>query len=218
MQLLFGNEGAGRKGGKKSNKPSAGQRHMRADFDPSTEGKGASSMFLPAYQVMHSSIFCRKHFDRILKADAWANYNIFRVSSSSTDNWKHGIQEPEGLRLPRLPTPDSRFQGEDRTTRDSLRPVQEALKPLVTHRGGGAFTHRGDGAENTNTNQARPDSSSPEVSAIMTSQPTPTRKMREENMDARSDGASSRADGRAWEVLTLLALLMQKLIQLYLRY
>ena len=138
------------------------------------------------------------------------------MSSSSTDNWKHGIQEPEGLRLPRLPTPDSRFQGEDRTTRDSLRPVQEALKPLVTHRGGGAFTHRGDGAENKNTNQARPDSSSPEVSAIMTSQPTPTRKMREENMDARSDGASSRADGRAWEVLTLLALLMQKLIQMVL--
>lgn len=107
------------------------------------------------------------------------------------------LQETETLRLPRLPTPDLRFQ-EDKTTRDSLRPVQQALQPLHTHRG--SFTHRDggpDGAENRNENSARPDSSSPEVSAIMHS--TSGRNKAHEEGDERAEGTSSRADGRAWE-------------------
>ena len=87
---------------------------------------------------------------------------------------------------------------DDRTKRDSLRPVQEPLQPL-THRG--AFTHRegGDGAENIHENRARPSSSSPEVAAVMMQQGSLGRSKALDDADSRSDGTSSRSDGRAWE-------------------
>jgi len=49
-QLLFGNEGAK---SKKGRKPSSGHRQLRADYDPNKETKGPSpsSMFIPAHQV-----------------------------------------------------------------------------------------------------------------------------------------------------------------------
>ena len=105
-------------------------------------------------------------------------------------------QDTEALRLPRLSTPKSGF--EEQATRDRLRPVQEPLQPL---------THRGrietDGAENRHENRTRPSSSSPEPAATAIAVPdgTPGRtKAYEEGdkLDSRS-GASSRADGRAWE-------------------
>ena len=49
-QLLFGNEGAK---GKKGRKAGSGLRQLRADFDPNKEttGPSPSSMFMPTHQV-----------------------------------------------------------------------------------------------------------------------------------------------------------------------
>ena len=48
--MLFGNEGAK---GKKGRKAGSGLRQLRADFDPNKEttGPSPSSMFMPTHQV-----------------------------------------------------------------------------------------------------------------------------------------------------------------------
>jgi hypothetical protein len=111
-------------------------------------------------------------------------------------------KEAEGLRLPRLPTPDSRLQQDDKTSRDRLRPVQDALLPL-THRAR-LETNGVDGAENKDTNSHRDDPASfetPDPSALNLPPRASRIKSYEEGdvVDGREEGNISRADGRAWE-------------------
>lgn len=124
-------------------------------------------------------------------------------SASPSNLFVPSYNEPDALRLPRLPTPDQRNEG-PYTQRDSLRPAQHdnKLQPVSARdpiQRDEVEDEAGD-AENRNDNRRRV--SSP---MVVQEQPSFRQRSRIEDEDERPEEegriirVDSRLDGRAWE-------------------